>query len=118
MKNGQLKLGYNLQVASEGQYTLVYGIFSNPTDTKTLTPFLNQIEDHFFTLPEYIVADTGYGSEQNYEDIITKCRRTPLITYGHYVREQKKKYKTDQLKTRNWLYDEKGTPILVPINKQ
>src|SRR5690625_5665072 len=33
MKNGQLKAGYNVQVATEGQYTLAYDIFSNPTDT-------------------------------------------------------------------------------------
>ncbi|MGG4412011.1 IS1182 family transposase [Niallia taxi] len=106
MKNGQLKPGYNLQVASEGQYTLAYGIFSNPTDTKTLTPFLDQIQEQYFSLPEYIVADAGYGSEQNYEDILTKRQRTPLITYGHYMKEQKKKYKTDPFKTNNWLYDQ------------
>lgn len=106
MKNGQLKPGYNLQVASEGQYTLAYGIFSNPTDTKTLTPFLDQIQEQYFSLPEYIVADAGYGSEQNYEDILTKRQRTPLITYGHYMKEQKKKYKTDPFKTSNWLYDQ------------
>jgi hypothetical protein len=44
MKNGQLKAGYNVQIATEGQYTLAYGVFANPTDTKTLTPFLDQIE--------------------------------------------------------------------------
>jgi len=106
MKNGQLKPGYNLQVASEGQYTLAYGIFSNSTDTKTLTPFLDQIQEQYFSLPEYIVADAGYGSEQNYEDILTKRQCTPIITYGHCMKEQKKKYKTDPVKTSNWLYDQ------------
>ncbi|NLY79451.1 MAG: transposase, partial [Lysinibacillus sp.] len=38
MKNGQLKAGYNVQIATEGQYTLAYGVYSNPTDTRTLIP--------------------------------------------------------------------------------
>ena len=28
MKNGQLKAGYNVQIATEGQYTLAYGVYS------------------------------------------------------------------------------------------
>jgi len=47
MKNGQLKAGYNLQLATEGQYALFIA-FINPTDTRTLIPFLNQIEEHNF----------------------------------------------------------------------
>ena len=40
MKNGQLKAGYNLQIATENQFVLHYDVFSNPTDTKTLLPLL------------------------------------------------------------------------------
>src|SRR5699024_7819582 len=59
MRNGQLKAGYNLQVATEGQYALAYDIFPNPTDTRTFIPFLNTIEKDYFELPKYIVADAG-----------------------------------------------------------
>ncbi|TCI23802.1 IS5/IS1182 family transposase, partial [Exiguobacterium sp. SH5S4] len=38
MKNGQLKPGYNVQIATEGQYTLAYDVYPNPTDMKTLIP--------------------------------------------------------------------------------
>ena len=63
MKDGQLRAGYNVQVATEGQYALAYDIYSNPTDTRTLIPFLDTIEEKFFPLPEYTVADAGYGSD-------------------------------------------------------
>lgn len=59
MQNGQLKPGYNVQIATEGQYTLAYDLFPNPTDTKTLIPFLDQIEGNYFELPKHIVADAG-----------------------------------------------------------
>src|SRR5699024_12477259 len=79
MRNGQLKAGYNLQIATEGQYALAYDLFPNPTDTRTFIPFLNTIEKDYFELPKYIVADAGYGSEQNYDDVLNNRNRTPLI---------------------------------------
>lgn len=106
MKNGQLKPGYNIQVATEGQYALAYSIFSNPTDTRTLIPFLNEIEQYYFELPKHIVADAGYGSEQNYDDILSNRKREPLITYNMYIKEKKKKYKQNKFHTANWDYDE------------
>ena len=105
MKNGQLKAGYNVQIATEGQYALAYDLFPNPTDTRTLKPFLDDIESNYFTLPEYIVADAGYGSEENYVDIIENRHLTPLITYGMYLKEKERKYKNDAFKTANWDYN-------------
>lgn len=40
MKNGQLKPGYNLQIATNSQFVLSYDLFQNPTDTRTLISFL------------------------------------------------------------------------------
>ncbi len=117
MKNGQLKAGYNIQIATENQFTLAYDVFPNPTDTKTLTPFLDTIEERYFDLPEYIVADAGYGSEPNYDDIMIKRERTPLIKYGMYEKEQKKKYKDDPFKPSNWIYDEVNDTYICPNQK-
>ena len=40
MKNGQLKPAYNLQLAVQSEYIIGLGLFPNPTDTRTLIPFL------------------------------------------------------------------------------
>jgi len=114
MKNGQLKPGYNVQLATEGQYVLAYSLFPNPTDTRTLIPFLDEIEQHYFELPKYIVADAGYGSQQNYDDILTNREREPLITYNMYLKEQEKKYEQDEFNTRNWKYDEETDTYTCP----
>ncbi|MDY0404029.1 IS1182 family transposase [Virgibacillus sp. 179-BFC.A HS] len=117
MKNGQLKAGYNVQVATEGQYALAYDVFPNPTDTRTFIPFLDKIEKGFFELPPYIVADAGYGSEQNYEDVIENRKRTPLITYNHYRKEKKKKYQNDAFNLANWEYNKEEDSFICPNNK-
>lgn len=118
MKNGQLKAGYNVQIATEGQYALAYGVYPNPTDTKTLRPFLDAIEQHYFVLPKHIVADAGYGSQQNYDDILTKRQRVPLITHAHSRQEQKTKTKKNPLLPSNWAYDASKDSYTCPNEKQ
>lgn len=117
MGNGQLKPAYNVQVATEGQYALAYEVFPNPGDTRTLIPFLTQIENNFFSLPQYIVADAGYGSEQNYDYILNQSKRIPLITYNQYRKEQKKKFKNDPFKVDNWEYNKEEDIFVCPNGK-
>ncbi|PRO66743.1 IS1182 family transposase [Alkalicoccus urumqiensis] len=115
MRNGQLKAGYNLQIATEGQYTLAYDVFPNPTDTRTLLPFLDTIEKDYFPLPDYLVGDAGYGSEQNYDTILSNHPgTTPLITYGMYRKEKKRSFKQDPYHAVNWEYDPEEDSFLCP----
>lgn len=118
MRNGQLKPGYNLQIATNTQYVLAYDIFPNPTDFKTLLPFLNTIKERYFDLPQYIVADAGYGSEENYQAIMDDFERTPLITYTMYRKEQKKKFKQHPFNPQNWSYDELTDHYICPNDRE
>ena len=118
MRNGQLKAAYNLQIATNHQYVLAYDLFPNPTDTRTLIPFLTKIQERLFKLPRYLVADAGYGSEENYHAIIEKFERIPLITYNMYRKEQKKKYRTDPFRPANWVYEEAADQYLCPIGRK
>ena len=55
------------------------------------------IQNTFGYLPEYIVADAGYGSEQNYMAIIDDFNKTSLITYGMFIKDKTRKFKSDIL---------------------
>jgi transposase len=116
MKNGQLKPGYNIQVATENQFVLAHQAFPNPTDTRTLIPFLEKIQANF-SLPAYIVADAGYGSEENYQYLIDKAKCVPLITYNMYHKEQTRKYKTNIFRRENWPYNEQEDTFVCPNKK-
>ncbi|MFI3547370.1 transposase [Mammaliicoccus sciuri] len=118
MMNGQLKPGYNLQIATNLQFVLPYDIFPNPADTRTLIPFLNNIKNNYFDLPEYIVADAGYGNEGNYKSVLDEFNRTPLITYSMYLKEQTKKYKENKFNTQNWTYDKIRDEFICPDNRR
>lgn len=88
MMNGQLKPAYNLQIGTENQFVLHYDIFPNPTDTGTLIPF---IESAPF-LPKQIIADAGYGSQENLE-YLDNIGIDHLIKYAHFEKKQKRKFK-------------------------
>nr|WP_235425140.1 transposase [Heyndrickxia ginsengihumi] len=60
---------------------LTYSLFSNPTDTRTLIPFLDEIEQNYFELPKHIVVDAGYSSEQNYNDILSNEKHSLRIAF-------------------------------------
>ncbi|MCC4324310.1 transposase, partial [Limosilactobacillus reuteri] len=105
MMNRELKPGYNLQIATHKQFVLDYGLFSNPTDTRTLVPFLTQF--HALDFFEHIVADAGYGSEYNYTMILDRFEKQPVIPYTTYQKEQKRKFKNDPTRSQNWEYNAK-----------
>ena len=65
MMNGQLKPGYNVQHAVNSGYIVMVGLFPNPTDTLTLKPFWEQMENDLSLRFKRIVADAGYDSEEN-----------------------------------------------------
>ena len=105
MKNGQLKPGYNIQVATTDQYVVDFALYPNPTDFKTLESFLKQMT----TLDKFdkIVADAGYGSEYNYSMLEEEYSdKQYYIPYTMYEKEQTRKYKNDPSKLANWFYDE------------
>ena len=104
MKNGQLKPGYNIQAATTNQYVVDFALYPNPTDFKTLEPFLKQMP----TLNKFdkIVADAGYGSEYNYSMLEKEYPdRKYYIPYTMYEKEKTRKYRNDPTKLANWYYD-------------
>lgn len=66
MGNGQLKAGYNIQVSSNAQYIVDYSVHQSPTDSGTLKPHLQSHQQLYGNMPGEVIADAGYGNEENY----------------------------------------------------
>jgi len=66
MRNGQTKPGYNLQIATENQFITDFALYANRTDTLTLPSFLESFKSRYHRYARTVVADSGYGSEENY----------------------------------------------------
>ena len=90
MRNGQLKAAYNLQLSTENQFIVNYTLHPNPGDTKTFIPHIDNFEQLYGKTPNEIVADAGYGSEENYI-FLQKRKVKAYIKYNYFDKDQKTK---------------------------
>ena len=106
MKNGQLKPAYNLQHGVDSEYITCLTIGPQPTDTKTLIPFLKSMEEHLNFKYLKIIADSGYESEENYS-FIESNTQIAFIKPSNYEISKTRKYKTDisRIENMNYNYD-------------
>ena len=66
MKEGYIAPGYNIQLATEHQVILGYGVYPDRNDQKLLKPMLKEVTARTNRKPESIIADAGYGRKMNY----------------------------------------------------
>jgi len=92
MMNGQLKAGYNWQISTSSQYIVNYDIYHNPNDTLTLPHHLSEYQELYGNSPEVLVADSGYGSEENYR-LMESADIEAYVKYNYFHQEQKSKGK-------------------------
>ncbi|MEH7087194.1 IS1182 family transposase, partial [Neobacillus drentensis] len=105
MGNGQLKPGYNVQIGTENQFIIGYSLHQRPTDTRCLKPHLEKVKSALGKLPKTVIADAGYGGEENYAYLEDEQLKA-IVKYSTYHKEKTKKWKTDVSKVDNWTYDE------------
>ncbi len=117
MLNGQLKPGYNIQISTENQFITNYGIYQRPTDTGTLIDYLKSFNRRYGRQSKEIVADAGYGSEQNYKYMLENGM-IPYVKYNYFHKEQKRKLKNNPYLQQNLPYDKKRDVFVCPNNKE
>ncbi len=104
MMNGQTKPGYNVQIATENQFVTNYGIYQRPTDQGTLIDYLKSFEQRYGRQSGTVVADSGYGSEQNYEYLFGNDI-APFVKYNMFHAEKKRGYRNNIFRVENLFYN-------------
>ena len=117
MKNGQLKPAYNVQIGVESEYIVGIKLFQSSTDTQTLIPFLDQLKGQLPHLPQAIVADAGYESEENYH-YLEKNQLKAYIKPLNYEQMKQKKFKQNLGKRENMTYVEEEDIYLCANKKK
>lgn len=117
MRNGQTKPGYNLQIATNQQFITNFGLFYNPTDTLTFIPFLQSHQDRYGDLSSTVVADSGYGSEENYR-FMEESGTTPFVKYNRFHIEHRPRYKPDPFQPASLYYNKEGDYYVCPMGQR
>ena len=116
MNNGQTKPGYNIQIATENQFITNYDIFWRPTDQGTLIPFLESFKNRYGKQSEEVCADSGYGSEQNYEYMFEEGI-TPYVKYNMFHAEDKRSRRNNPFLPQNLYYNAEDNYYVCPMGQ-
>ncbi|WNS41935.1 transposase [Paenibacillus sp. MMS20-IR301] len=117
MRNGQLKPDYNVQIGTENQFILAYSLHPRPTDTRFLQPHIKKTRRFLGKRPKTVIADAGYGSEENYA-YLEKKEIQAVVKYGSYHKEKSKAWKENVVKIENWTYDEAEDRWACPLKER
>ena len=115
MLNGQLKPAYNLQISTQEQFILNYSLHQTSTDYGTLPSHIAEYEALYNEKPKAVVADAGYGSDENY-GILQQKGIEAYIKYNTFDKEQKegtKAFSNDSL-----YYNEQENYLVCPMGQR
>lgn len=116
MKNGQLKPAYNTQISTEEQFVTHYSVGQAPGDTGTLIPHLQGFERRYQQQSAQVIADAGYGSEQNYE--FMECNQIEaFVKYNYFHKEQKRAFKNNPFLSQNFFYNQARDYFVCPMGQ-
>lgn len=116
MKNGQLKPAYNTQISTENQFITNFSIHQRAGDTATLSLHLEQFKAHYNKQSKKVVADSGYGSQQNYQ-WMENNEIEAFVKYNYFHKEQKRSFKKNIYHTANLPYDAQSDCFSCPAGK-
>jgi hypothetical protein len=103
IKNRQLTPGYNVQIGTENQFIAGFSVHQTPGDTTTLPVHMDKIKKQMEgILPRNVIADAGYGSEENYEYLEAE-EVTAYVKYNTFHKEDSTKWKKDPTKKKLFL---------------
>lgn len=117
MRNGQLKPGYNVQMGTENQFIVGYSIHQRAGDTACLIPHLDQMKEQLGVMPKKIIADAGYGSEENYQ-YLEKKHLENYVKFNTFHKEQKRSWQKQRFRVEKWEYDGKRDEYICPENQR
>lgn len=117
MGNGQLKPAFNVQISTENQFVTQYSIHHKAADITTLIPHLQDFNLKYNQQSTVVVADAGYGSEENYEWMESENIEA-FVKYSSFDKEQKKSRKEDPFHPQNLFYNAELDFYVCPMGQR
>ena len=106
MRNGQLKPGYNVNVATCSDFIIGSYISSDRNDVHTLIPFMEQLRKNYAGRNiGSVVVDSGYESEENYCWFEAHPETELYVKPSNHEAAKHRKYRTDISRRENMAYN-------------
>lgn len=116
MNNGQTKPGYNIQISTENQFITHYSTSWRPTDWGTFINHMDTFKERYGRHSKEVVADSGYGSEENYEYMDINDI-DGYVKYNLFHTELKKKTIKNPFLPEHLYYNEQDDYFVCPMGQ-
>ena len=116
------KPAYNVQIGTEGQFIVGFSVHGNAGDPTCLIPHLEQVEQNLGRLPNKIIADAAYGSEENYA-YVEQHQVGNFLKYNtfyqdtHHYRDPEK-LRAHQFRAEHFRYEAATDEFICPADKR
>jgi len=116
------KPGYNVQMGTEKQFIVGYSVHGRVGDTACLIPHLDRLRKQIGRLPRRIIADAGYGSEENYA-YLQQHRLDNYVKYNTFYQDTHHYRNPDvirqhKFRAENFAYDPQQDEFICPANQR
>jgi len=104
LRKAQPKPAYNVQVGTEDRFVVGFSVHQQASDGACLIPHLERVRDQLGAMPARVVADAGYGNEENYT-YLEQAGVESFVKYPTFDRERKRSWQKKIYRVDNWPYD-------------
>ena len=116
MNNGQTKPGYNIQISTENQFITHYSTSWRAADWGTFIDHIESFVERYGRHSREVVADSGYGNEENYEYLDIKGI-DGYVKYNMFHTELKRKTINNPFLPEHLHYNEKEDYFVCPMGQ-
>jgi len=116
LKNGLLRPSYNLLLGCENQFIINYSIHQNPGESGLFVEHLKKLENQIGILPENVVGDSAFGTEENYSYLEQQYIGN-YLKYNTFHFEQTKTYEKNPFSKDKFVYTKSTDTFKCPGNK-
>jgi transposase len=113
------KPAYNVQIGTENQFITGFSIHQNAGDASCLVGYFEGLKASGGQFPHRVIADAGYGSEENY-GYLEANQTEAYVKYNTFYQDTHVSKKPDpkqQFRSTHFPYDKGKDEFLCPANK-
>ena len=116
LKNGLLRPSYNLLLGCENQFIINFSIHQNPGESGLFIDHLKKLQNQLGSLPENVIGDSTFGTEQNYSYLEEQFVGN-YLKYNTFHFEQTKTYRENPFSRDKFVYTTSTDTFTCPGNK-
>ncbi len=116
MKNEEILPAYNVMASTENQFITACTLHQNPNDGTCFKAHLERIET-MKAMPDAIVADSIFGTEENYE-LLREKEIENYMKFPTYHSEQTRKHQQNKFHKDNFSYNAEADCYTCPNEKK